>query len=433
MFLCKSCWYNSANKLWKCPNCGDFWSFEQDLSKQSAKKSATKRYTLQKGNELQYWDKKPISFFKISDLEVSRVFKRWIKQSWVYLLWWEPWIWKSTIILQIIQDLIKSNSQINIWYFSGEESEDQIIDRMNRLQNWKESNQDLDVYHSTLLEDILTTIEVKWYDFVVFDSVQTIYSDSIDSPAGSANQVKYCSEKISEFCKNKWITAFIIWHVTKLWEIAWPKYLEHIVDVVLYLEWDRYWQLRFLRSQKNRFDSTDDVAIFEMSLFWLQPVYDLKERIINSANVSIPWSVLTVWIDNWRPVIVNLEVLLNKAKLKYPQRSAIWIDSQRLNLILAILERYLKINLWFMDVFVNIPWEFKFFDSGLDLAIAVAIYAQYKNKLTDKNKIYIWEIGLWGQVLKSKLHEKRSKETPKWFEVIDYSNVKNVVEIVNIV
>lgn len=431
MFLCKSCWYNSATKLWKCPNCWDFWSFEQDASKQSIKKSSSKRYTLQRWNELQSGDVSPISFFKISDPEISRVFRRGIKKSWVYLLWWEPWIWKSTILLQIIQDLLKSNKEISIWYFSWEESADQIVDRANRINDSKGA--DIDIFHSTLLEDIISTVEVKWYDFVVFDSVQTIYSDSIDSPAGSANQVKYCSEKISEFCKNRWITAFIIGHVTKMWEIAWPKYLEHIVDVVLYLEWDRFWQLRFLRTQKNRFDSTDDIAIFEMSLFGLQPVYDLKDRIINSANTTIPWSVLTIWIDNWRPVIVNLEVLLNKSTMKYPQRTAIWIDNQRLNLIIAILERYLKLNLGFMDVFVNIPWEFKFYDSWLDLAIAFAIYAQYKNKLTDKNLIFLWELGLWWQILKSKLHEKRAKELPEWFEIIDFKKMKNIVEIVNYV
>lgn len=433
MYICKTCWNSSAMKLGKCPNCWDFGSFEIDNTKEVIKKSSTKKYTLQKWMELKKVENKGIDFLKISDPELGRVFKRGIKSAWIYLLGWEPWIWKSTMLLQIISDLMKTNSSLSVWYFSWEESVDQINDRISRLNNNNITSQWFDIYHATRLEDILTTIQIKKYDFVVFDSVQTIYSEWIDSPAWSANQVKYCSERISEFCKNEWITAFIIWHVTKMGEIAWPKYLEHIVDVVLYLEWERFWQLRFLRSQKNRFDSTDDVAIFEMSLFWLTPVYDIKERIIMSANTSVPWSLLTIWIDNWRPVIVNLEVLLNRINYKYPQRAAVWIDPKRLDLIIAILERYLKLKLWDFDVYVNIPWEFKFYDSWLDLAIACAIYGQYKNKLIDKNKVFIWELWLWGQVLKSKLHEKRAKETPKWFEVIDCSKIKNIVELWNII
>ena len=170
-----------------------------------------------------------------------------------------------------------------------------------------------------------------------------------------------------------------------------------------------------------------------MTLFGLKPVYDIKDRIIKSAQTTIPGSVLTVWIDNWRPVIVNLEVLLNKSKYKYPQRIAIWIDSNRLNLVIAILERYLDLKLSYFDVFVNIPWEWKFFDSWLDLALAAAVLGQYKNKIIDKNKIFLWEIGLWWQILSSKLHKKRLKEIPNWFETIDYKVIKNIVELPNVI
>ena len=244
--------------------------------------------------------------------------------------------------------------------------------------------------------------------------------------------MKFVSEKISEFCKKNGVSAFIIWHITKWWEIAWPKYLEHIVDVVLYLEWDRFWQYRFLRAKKNRFWPADEVWIFEMTLFWLRPVYDIKQRIIQTAQTSIPWSVLTIWIDNWRPVLVNLEVLLNKTKYKYPQRVAIWIDSNRLNLVIAILERYLWLKLNLFDIFVNIPWEWKFYDSWLDLALAAAILWQYKDKVIDKSKVFVGEIWLGWQILPSKLHKKRIKEMPDWFELIDYQKLKNIVEILHL-
>ncbi len=469
MYKCQNCWYTSATKLGRCPSCGQFWTFvevENKVSKIKASKKQLKRWNILQFDE----SKSNIQYFKLSEPEIKRILTKWIKRWWIYLLWGEPWIWKSTIILQIIDDLLKNNPGLKIWYFSWEENIDQILERKKRIIEYKgskelwdiwrekespkkfwksfEENKEEDnknfqtfsdnfsptfhVYHATVLEDILTTIEVEKFDFVVFDSIQTIYSQQLDSPAWSVSQVKLVSEKISEFCKRQGIACFIIWHVTKWGEIAWPKYLEHIVDVVLYLEWDRFWQYRFLRAKKNRFWPADEVGIFEMTLFGLRPVYDIKERIIQAAQTSVPGSVLTVWIDNWRPVIVNLEVLLNKSKYKYPQRTAIWIDSNRLNLVIAILERYLGLKLNLFDIFVNIPGERKFYDSGLDLALAAAIWGQYKNQLIDKRKFFIWEIWLGWQILPSKLHEKRIKEIPQWFEVVDYKKIKNILELNNI-
>lgn len=291
----------------------------------------------------------------------------------------------------------------------------------------------MDIFHANHLEDILLTAETGWYEVMIIDSVQTIYSENLEGASGSPAQVKYCAEKIAELCKKKNITALIIGHVTKWGEIAGPKYLEHLVDVVLYLEWDRYGQYRILRCMKNRFGSTDEVAIFEMTLFGLKPVYDLKERIVGSANLTIPWSVLTVWIDNWRPVVVHLEVLLNKTQWKYPVRQVVGVDAKRVDLIVAILERYLKANLGRFDIFVNIPWEFSFKDSGLDLAIAAAIYSQFKNKVVDKNLIFLGEIGLWWQILPTKLHEKRSKEMWDDMTVIDHKRIKHIAELVNVI
>ncbi len=443
MYKCKNCWYTSAVKLWKCPECWSFWSFEEDQTiisnkTKSKKKQITKWQTLTFEKE-----KIKTEYFPIQEAEFQRIFSKWIKKWWIYLLAWEPGIWKSTIILQIINQLPKN---LKIWYFSGEENVEQILERAMRISDenkqkipydsnfWPQhTSSDFKIYHSTILEDILTTIEVENFDFVVFDSIQTIYSNQIDSPAGSVSQVKFVSEKISEFSKKNNITSFIIGHITKWWEIAWPKYLEHIVDVVLYLEWDRFGQYRFLRAKKNRFWPSDEVWIFEMTLFGLQPVYDIKQRILQSAKTSIPGNVLTVWIDNARPVLVNLEVLLNKTNYKYPKRTAIWVDSSRLDLVIAILERYLKFKLWYFDIFVNIPWEWKFYDAGLDLAIAAAILWQYKNKLIDKNKVFIGEIWLGWQILPSKLHTKRIKEIPEWFEIIDHNKIKNIVELENIV
>jgi len=200
----------------------------------------------------------------------------------------------------------------------------------------------------------------------------------------------------------------------------------------MYLEGDRYGQYRFLRAKKNRFWPSDEVGIFEMSLFGLQPVYDLKDRIVGAANVTTPGNVLTVGIDNGRPVLVHLEVLLNKANGKFPQRVCQWVDQKRLQIVIAILERYLKINLSFFDIYVNIPGEFVFRDTGLDLALATAIYSQAKGKIVDKELVFLGELWLWGQVLPTKLHNKRSNDV-KDFTLIDNERMKYITELPNII
>ncbi len=369
--------------------------------------------------------------YVLTNTELLRMLPSGINRSWIYLLAGEPGIGKSTIALQLLQD-IQNNNQLSIAYFSGEETSGQIERRSERIFSKNSSQQIGDIYHTTHLEDIITTTESNGYDLIVIDSIQTIYSESIDWIAGSPSQVKQCSEKLSEYCKSAWVTCLIIGHVTKEGEIAGPKYLEHIVDVVLYLEGDRYGQYRFLRCRKNRFGPTDEVGIFEMWLFGLQPVSDLKDRIIQAANTSIPGNVLAVGIDNGRPVLVNLEVLLNKTFGKYPQRISQWVDNKRVQLLTAIVERYLKVKSSYFDIYVNIPGEFQFRDNGLDLAIVAAIYSQSKGTIIDKEIVFIWELGLGGQVLPAKLHKKRVAEV-KWFTVIDHTRIKNIVELPNVI
>ena len=404
MYTCTNCWYKTITKLWRCPECWEFGTFK-------AEEKENKTWNILQSNT-----KSENKFFDLESTELKRVFTNWIKSNWVYLLGWQPGVGKSTLVLQIIENL-KDN--LNIGYFSWEEEASAIVSRFQRI-TWKNPN--FKIYHSTKLEDILQTAKSENLNLIIVDSIQTIYSNEISAVAWSINQVKYCSEKLSEFSKKNNLASIIIWHITKSWEIAWPKYLEHIVDVVAYLEWDKFWEYRFLRTQKNRFWPTNDVAIFQMTQKWLKPVYNLKENLLQQKE-SIPGTVLTVWIDNWRPVLTTLEVLLNKTNYKFPKRTTIWVDSNRVELIIAILERYLNLNLGFYDIFINIPWEFKFTDSGLDLAIAAGILSAYKNKATDK--VYIGEISLSGKINKSKFHEKRKKEA-ETLPVVDYTNLKHI-------
>jgi DNA repair protein RadA/Sms len=414
MFVCKKCNYTSISKLWKCPECNEFWSFEESIEKKENDKII--KWNVLKSN----LHKKNI-FFDIQNDELKRVFTNWIKSSGIYLLWWQPWIWKSTLVLQIVQAL---QDGLKVAYFSWEEESSAIIWRYNRLF-WENPN--FEIYHSMVLEDIISTIEEKKLDIFILDSIQTVYSQQIWQNAGTINQVKYCSEKLSLISKNIWSSCIIIWHITKSWEIAWPKYLEHIVDVVAYLEWDRLNEYRFLRTYKNRFGGTDDIAIFQMQQNWLKAVYNLKDT-IKQNFIDTPWSAFTIWIDNGRAVLTNIEVLLNKTKYKFPKRSTIWVDNSRVEMVIAILEKYLKINLDMFDIFINIPWEFKFYDSGLDLAIAVWIYSAYKEQSIWANSIFIWEISLSGKISKSSFHEKREKESLD-FDLVDFKSINNIKDL----
>lgn len=416
MYVCDNCGYTTISKLGKCPECNQFWTFKifNEIEED------TKKWNVLKVNEV-YENK----FYNLKNEELKRVFTNWIKSSWIYLLWWQPWVGKSTIVLQILNSL-KDN--IKVWYFSGEEENSAINSRYKRLF-WKNAN--FEIYHTTSLEDILQTLDSKNINLFILDSIQTVYSNNSTWLAGSINQVKYCSEKISEFSKKKWIACIIIWHITKSWEIAWPKYLEHIVDVVAYLEWDRLNEYRFLRTQKNRFGWTDDVAIFQMTEKWFKSVFNLQ-NIVKENYSNNPGTAFSVGIDNGRPVLTTIEVLLNKTKYKFPKRSTIWVDSSRVEMIIAILEKYLNINLEFFDVFINIPWEFKFYDSWLDLAIATSIYSAYKNKVISINNVFVWEISLSGKISKSSFHNKRVKEVD-WFDIIDFNVIKDIKKIIEFI
>lgn len=425
MFTCSTCQYGSPIKLGKCPACGDFGTFEksQDVTLKSAKaKKNTPAWT-----SLSVTATADRARWPLAHAEFQRVIGKQMKQWGVYLLAGEPGIGKSTIVLQLVGDLVQQTPTLRCAYFSGEEDGSQITERRTRLSQptWSAPA----IYHTTLLEDMAATLEEASYDFIIVDSIQTIATSTVDSSAWSVAQVKTCTQALADLAKKLGITLLIIGHVTKDGEIAGPKYLEHIVDVVLYLEGDRYGQYRFLRTRKNRFGTTDETGIFEMTLFGLQPVYDLKERIL-WGKLAIAGHVLSVAIDNGRPLVITLEALLNKSVGKYPQRVAIGIENNRLTLLVAILEKYLKLKLGAVDIFINIPGEFVFRDSGLDLAVAAAIYSQYKGKILPNDMVFLGEIGLGGQILPTKLHTKRSWEA-RDLTIVDHTKIKYLHQLVD--
>ncbi len=366
-------------------------------------------------------------FYALEHRELNRVFWSWVKQAWVYLLAGEPGIGKSTLMLQLIDVIQQSNTTLSIAYFSAEEHPSHVKDRRERVI--QTSHTTMNIFHTSQVEDIAATTKEQQFDLIIVDSVQTIHAWSVDSPAWSPNQVRQASEVLTGLAKKEQVTTFIIGHVTKWWEIAWPKYLEHIVDVVMYLEWDKDGHLRFLRTKKNRFWPTDDVWIFEMAVNGLQPVYNLQERILQQISTDSPGSVLSIALDSWRPVLVQVEALLNKTSWKYPVRRCIGVDSKRVDMIIAILSKYLKMDVTFTDIFINIPWETTYTDAGLDLAIAAAIYSQYKNATIARTNVFAGEITLSGQIKQTKQHKKRSNEVGDAFTMIDHLWINHIVKL----
>jgi DNA repair protein RadA/Sms len=263
---------------------------------------------------------------------------------------------------------------------------------------------------------------------MIIDSIQMISSNDSDSAAGTPAQVKAVSEAVAHDCKSSGRTALLIGHVTKWGEIAWPKYLEHIVDVVSYLEWDRYGQYRFLRNKKNRYGSADETAVFEMTSEWLASVKDIASINLWLIQTWQEGTIVSVGLDSGRPMIVWVECLCTKTKMNYAKRLASWWDSQRLDLMIAIIEKYCKINLSFYDVYCNVPGEIKVQDHGIDLAVIAGIMSSVSGKPIGNKIAVLGEVWLGWQILPTKSHSKRVKEL-EWYDMVDYQTIKHVRQL----
>lgn len=410
MFLCSSCWYGSPTKLGKCPSCGDFSSFIQ----QGSPATETIKKAKNKSGQVFYGHQKPSQIRPIQEKEYSRIFGSGLHSGGVYLIAGEPWVGKSTFILQLLQQTTNIDS---IGYFSGEEHVNHIQKRVERVAASLTGK--IDIHHTNILEEILE--QGEQYSIIIIDSIQTIQSQSLEGQSGSPTQVRYCTDQLVQLAKATNTIVLIIGHVTKGGEIAGPKYLEHIVDVVCYLEGDRLGEYRFLRTKKNRFGGTDETAIFQMESQGLIPV----DHIPLSDNHH-NGMVYSIGIDNGRPIVIQIEILISKTKGKYPQRIGIGINTNRLDMIIAIVEKYCGINLSFSDVYINIPGEIEFFDSGIDLALALGLYIQYKNNASPPQLIIMGELGLWGQISIPRHGNKRISEIPAGRGVVDWRETKHI-------
>ena len=295
-------------------------------------------------------------------------------------------------------------------YVSGEESAEQIKLRADRLNI---NNDNLMFLSETDIDNVENALENNQPDFVIIDSVQTMYSDEITSAPGSVSQVREITARIMKMCKQKQITTIIIGHVTKDGNIAGPRVLEHMVDTVLYLEGERYFSYRILRGVKNRFGSTNEIGMFEMENEGLKEIVDPSSVLISEREKNVTGSVIVASLEGTRPILLELQALSTSTIFGFPRRTANGIDYNRLVLLIAVLEKRAGMSLSSQDVYLNIVGGMKVNEPALDLGIILAVASSFKNISIPENIAVIGEVGLTGEVRAVNMIEKRIKEIEK--------------------
>ncbi len=431
MYICSNCQKEYNKWQGQCDSCG-LWNTIIELEGRVEDKKATKKSKLTnstvspvKLSELEKETK--LSQIKTGISEFDNAIGGRMVQGQVILFSGEPGIGKSTLTLQIIETL--SNQGLKIIYIAGEESPHQIKERADRLKLKLSNVLFLPEVNVDNLERYISS-HAKDIDFIVADSIQTLINPQIASSSGSVSQVAEATNRITSLSKGLNITTLMIGHVTKSGDIAGPKIVEHMVDTVIYFEGEKRYEFRVLRIEKNRFGPSDEVGIFRMGNNGLTEVSDTKELLSESKNDE-PGSVFSLVMEGSRPVAVEVQALATKTYFPNPRRTTSGFDLNRLYILLAIIDKKLKIPTWDFDVYVNITGGIKITDPGLDLAVITAVISSIKDKNVSSNKVYFGEVGLTGEIRKVYFEDKRIKEAKRigFQSIVSNKEFKNVKDI----
>lgn len=444
-YICQQCGRRAIKPLGRCPQCGSWNSMVAETSsprkgtssKRSKGSAAPRRLSEIEGDEE---ERIPLAI-----AEFSRVLGGGIVPGSVVLIGGDPGIGKSTLLLQMVLSLARTEE---VLYISGEESELQLKARANRLMAEGKSPEKLFLLTETDLELIIDHIQQLGPSIVIIDSIQTTRVPEIESGAGSISQVRESASRLQSLAKSSGIAIFLVGHVTKEGAIAGPKVLEHIVDTVLYLEGDAFHAFRLLRSVKNRFGATSEVGVFEMGSLGLVEVPNPSEAFLAERVLHSPGSAIAVTMEGTRPLLVEVQGLTNPTTFGNPRRTANGVDFNRLLLTVAVLTRRAGIRLSDQDIFVNIIGGLQVSEPALDLAMAIAIASSFRDRPVDTGLAFIGEIGLSGEVrtvpqIPSRLREaaklgfkrvivpgRRKKEEgiPQGLEVIEVRTIRAALE-----
>ena len=410
LFVCQSCGQDFPRWYGQCSSCGEWNSLIEEIQN-------PKSQILNKFQSPKIKAQKPISItevdFKIEErlptkiAELDRVLGGGIVAGSVTLVAGEPGIGKSTMMLQAAEALAQ---KAKVLYVSGEESAKQIRLRAERLGTLSKN---LILLTETNLFTIEKAIEEVKPEFVIIDSIQTIYREDINSAPSSVSQVRECAAYLIRIAKSSGIPILIVGHVTKEGTVAGPRVLEHVVDTVLYFEGEQHKQYRLLRATKNRFGSTNEVGIFEMKETGLVEVADPSRVFLSERPAGAPGSVVTAAIEGTRPLLVEIQALVCPSKMAYPARKVTGVDFNRVSIIIAVLERHLNLKLAAMDIFINAAGGVRINEPAADLPIALAIISSYKNKPIAPSTLALGEIGLAGEIRSVERVEIRIKEAEK--------------------
>ena len=408
-YVCQNCGYETAGYLGKCPECGSWGSFVEELSTPVEKKTEVEVFDTTPPMTLDEIEMNSEIRMSTNISEINRVLGGGIVQGSLVLIAGDPGIGKSTILLQTSGELCNAGKKV--LYISAEESASQIKLRAERLG--VKSNT-LFIYPQTNLELIKKHIESMKPDLVIVDSIQAIYTSMIQSSAGSVSQIRECCNMLMHIAKSQNISIIVIGHVTKEGNIAGPKVLEHMVDTVIQFEGDKTKTYRILRSIKNRFGNTSEVGIFEMSATGLTEVVNPSELFLKEYNqTQTPGSTIIVTSEGTRPLLVEIQALVGTTPYPAPRRIANGVDTGRVLQILAVLEKRIGLNLSKQDVYVNVIGGIDVNEPAADLGIALAIVTCVRDVVFDPETAIIGEIGLSGEIRAVNHIEKRINEAQK--------------------
>lgn len=416
IFFCQSCGYESSKWMGQCPGCKEWNTFvEEVVDKKSAGTLAKQKATASEAKVLPLsqiemtYDKRVSTDMK----ELDRVLGGGIVQGSMVLVGGDPGIGKSTLLLQVCRNLSEHN--IKVLYISGEESLQQIKIRAERIGNFGDS---LKLLCETNFDTIKAVIDREKPQIVVIDSIQTMFNEEVSSAPGSVSQVRESTGVLMQIAKGMGISIFIVGHVTKEGVVAGPRVLEHMVDTVLYFEGDRHAAYRILRGVKNRFGSTNEIGVFEMRQDGLVEVENPSEYMLSGKPEGASGSVVACSMEGTRPILLEVQALVCHSNFGIPRRTAAGTDFNRVNLLMAVLEKRLGLKLGDCDAYVNIAGGIKMNEPAIDLGIVLALISSYKDKPIDEKTICFGEVGLSGEVRAVNMAEQRVQEAKKLgFEV----------------
>lgn len=431
-FFCQNCGNEAPKWLGKCPSCQEWNTFVEELIDKNPKNTLPFSADIKSAKPLLIQDvtQEKEERIVIHDTELNTVLGGGIVPGSIVLLGGDPGIGKSTLLLQLA-----ISESLKVLYVSGEESDKQIRMRADRLGL---KNDSCYLLTETNLNSILTYANDIHPDIVIIDSIQTLFTATIESSPGSISQVRECTAQLLRYAKQTGVPVFLIGHITKDGSIAGPKVLEHMVDTVLQFEGDRNHIYRLLRAIKNRFGSTNELGIYEMFGAGLRPVDNPSEILVTNYDQALSGISIATSIEGLRPLLVEVQSLVSTAAYGTPQRSSTGFDSKRLNMLLAVLEKRCGFKLGAKDVFLNIAGGIKVDDPAIDLAVAMAVLSSNADLPIPKTTTFAAEIGLSGEIRPVNRLEQRISEAEKLgYEKIivskfnkDVKTKKHTIEIV---